>query len=97
MEATIFRGWIYDYLPPHAAALKVTHPRILRAIAATKKKNDRMSTPTRLPTACGGIFCRSAIWLPRRYASGDARCGIGICWWPGRADCRFLFVFAVGS
>ncbi len=42
MEATIFRGWIYDYLLPHAAALKVTHPRMLRAIAATKKKNDRI-------------------------------------------------------
>jgi Transposase len=42
MEATIFRGWIYDYLFPHAAVLKVVHPRMLRAIAATKKKNDRI-------------------------------------------------------
>jgi transposase len=40
MEATIFTGWIYDYLKPHAAAMKVAHPLMLRAIAAAKKKND---------------------------------------------------------
>ena len=42
MEATIFTGWIYDHLRPHAAALKVAHPLMLRAIAAAKKKNDRI-------------------------------------------------------
>jgi len=42
MEATIFTGWIYDHLLPHAAALKVAHPVMLRAIAAAKKKNDRI-------------------------------------------------------
>src|ERR1700685_3392246 len=42
MEATIFTGWIYDYLLPHAAVLKVAHPLMLRAIAAAKKKNDRI-------------------------------------------------------
>src|SRR3984885_14002944 len=42
MEATIFTGWIYDHLFPHAAALKVAHPLMLRAIAAAKKKNDRI-------------------------------------------------------
>jgi hypothetical protein len=36
MEATIFTGWIYDHLKPHAAALKVAHPLMLRAIAAAK-------------------------------------------------------------
>jgi transposase len=41
MEATMFSGWIYDYLKPHAVALKVAHPLMLRAIAA-KKKNDRI-------------------------------------------------------
>jgi hypothetical protein len=34
MEATVFTGWIYDHLKPHAAALKVAHPLMLRAIAA---------------------------------------------------------------
>jgi transposase len=27
MEATMFTGWIYDHLKPHAAALKVAHPK----------------------------------------------------------------------
>src|ERR1700748_1339445 len=42
MEATIFTGWIYDYLLPHATQVKVAHPLMLRAIAAAKKKNDRI-------------------------------------------------------
>jgi transposase len=42
MEATMFSGWIYDHLKPHAATLKVAHPLMLRAIAAAKKKNDRI-------------------------------------------------------
>ena len=42
MEATLFTGWIYDHLLPHATALKVAHPLMLRAIAAAKKKNDRI-------------------------------------------------------
>lgn len=41
MEATIFTGWIYDYLVEHAVALKVAHPEMLKAITAAKKKNDR--------------------------------------------------------
>jgi transposase len=42
MEATMFSGWIYDHLKPHATELKVAHPLMLRAIAAAKKKNDRI-------------------------------------------------------
>ncbi len=42
MEATIFTGWIYDHLLPHAEAVKVAHPLMLRAIAAAKRKNDRI-------------------------------------------------------
>ncbi len=42
MEATIFSGWIYDHLLPHAEKVKVAHPLMLRAIAAAKKKNDRI-------------------------------------------------------
>lgn len=41
MEATIFTGWIYDFLKPHAVELKVAHPEMLKAITAAKKKNDR--------------------------------------------------------
>src|SRR5579863_2559798 len=42
IEATIFTGWIYDHLRPHAAQIKVAHPLMLRAIAAAKRKNDRI-------------------------------------------------------
>ncbi len=42
MEATIFTGWIYDHLLPHAQQVKVAHPLMLRASVAAKKKNDRI-------------------------------------------------------
>jgi len=41
MEATMFTGWVYDFLKPHAIALKVAHPAMLKAITTAKKKNDR--------------------------------------------------------
>jgi len=40
MEATLFTGWIYDYLLPYAQEIKVAHPEMLKAITAAKKKND---------------------------------------------------------
>jgi transposase len=42
MEATLFTGWIYDVLKPKAQELKVAHPAVLKAIAASKKKNDKV-------------------------------------------------------
>jgi transposase len=42
LEATLFTGWIYDHLRPLAQELKVAHPAMLKAIAASKKKNDRV-------------------------------------------------------
>jgi len=42
LEATLFTGWIYDYLKPHAREVKVAHPLMLRAISASKKKNDQI-------------------------------------------------------
>jgi transposase len=41
-EATMFSGWIYDHLLSHATQIKVAHPLMLRAIAAAKKKNDKI-------------------------------------------------------
>jgi transposase len=41
MEATLFTGWVYDYLKPHAQELKVAHPAMLKAITAAKKKSDQ--------------------------------------------------------
>jgi transposase len=42
MEATMFTGWIYDVLKPYAVELKVANPQMLRAIVASKRKNDRV-------------------------------------------------------
>jgi transposase len=42
MEATMFTGWIYDHLVERGAAVKVAHSVMLKAIAAGKKKNDRL-------------------------------------------------------
>jgi transposase len=42
MEATLFTGWIYDVLKPIAQELKVAHPAMLKAIVASKKKNDKV-------------------------------------------------------
>ena len=42
MEATLFTGWIYDFLLPYADELKVGHSYMLRAICASKRKNDRL-------------------------------------------------------
>ena len=42
MEATLFTGWIYDFLKPLAQELKVAHPPMLKAIAVAKKKNDKV-------------------------------------------------------
>lgn len=41
MEATLFTGWVYDFLKPYAHELKVAHPEMLKAITAAKKKNDQ--------------------------------------------------------
>ena len=42
MEATLFSGWIYDALKPFAAKLEIGHPAMMKAIGASKKKNDRL-------------------------------------------------------
>jgi hypothetical protein len=40
MEATIFTGWIYDHLLPHAEQVKVAHPLIeVIATAGLAKRN----------------------------------------------------------
>ena len=65
MEATVFTGWIYDHLQPHAAALKVAHPLMLRAIAAAKKKNDRIDAAK----ICDCLRCD---FLPECYMTSTA-------------------------
>jgi len=70
IEATMFTGWIYDHLKPHAAALKVAHPLMLRASPPQRKKNDRIDA--------GKI--RDCLRPRPRFLSGGARCAIAICW-----------------
>jgi transposase len=41
-QPRMFTGWIYDHLLPHAEKVKVAHPLMLRAIAAAKRKNDKI-------------------------------------------------------
>src|SRR6266699_2842550 len=65
MEATVFTGWIYDHLKPHAAVLKVAHPLMLRAIAAAKKKNDRIDAGK----ICDCLRCD---FLPECYMASTA-------------------------
>src|SRR6202162_4733494 len=65
MEATILTGWIYDYLRPHAAAVKIAHPLMLRAIAAAKKKNDRIDAKK----IADGLRCN---FLPECYMAPTA-------------------------
>src|SRR5260370_33633512 len=67
MEATLFTGWIYDHLLPHAAALKVAHPLMLRAIPAAKQKNDQIDANK----IAAGLRCK---FLPECYmASTEIR------------------------
>jgi len=69
MEATMFSGWIYDHLKPHAAGLKVAHPLMLRAIAAAKKKNDRIDANK----ICDCLRCD---FLPESYMAPTASGGV---------------------
>ena len=80
MEATLFTGWIYDHLKPHAAALKVAHPLMLRAIAAAKKKNDRIDAK-KICDCLAVISCRSATWLRPRCANAGVPYVIATCWY----------------
>ena len=65
MEATLFTGWVYDQLRPQAAAAKVAHPLMLRAIAAAKKKNDRVD-------AAKIADCLRCDFLPECYMASSA-------------------------
>jgi transposase len=80
MEATIFTGWVYDRVLPHATAVKVAHPVMLRAIAAAKKKNDRIDAG-KIADCLRCDSSRSATWRPRKYEIGDGPCATGICWY----------------
>ena len=80
IEATIFNGWICAHLLPHAKQVKVAHSLLLRAIAAAKKKNDRIDA--------GKIAdCLRCDFLPEchmhrpRSAIEVEPCGTDTCWY----------------
>src|SRR5215469_9315562 len=73
MEATIFTGWIYDHLRPHAQQIKVAHPLMLRQ---RPRRRTTVSMLARSPTACAVIFCRNATWPRPRFAIDAEPCGI---------------------
>ena len=64
MEATLFTGWIYDALLPRADALKVGHSYMLRAICASKKKNDRLDAEK----LADALRCD---WFPEAYMPSE--------------------------
>lgn len=43
LEATMFTGWIYEFLLPYALELKVAHPAMLKALTAGKHVSDPIS------------------------------------------------------
>jgi transposase len=42
LEATMFSAWIYDHIRAQGGSVKVAHSMMLKAIAAGKRKNDRV-------------------------------------------------------
>ena len=42
LEATMFSAWIYDHIRAQGGTVKVAHSTMLKAIAAGKRKNDRL-------------------------------------------------------
>lgn len=42
LEATLFSAWIYDHIRAQDGSVKVAHSMMLKAIAAGKRKNDRV-------------------------------------------------------
>ena len=76
LEATIFTGWIYDYLLPHAEKVKVAHPRMLRAIALAKKKNDSIDAG-KIADCLRCDFLPGVTWPPPRSGTGAGYCVTG--------------------
>ena len=81
MEATLFSGWIYDTLKPFAAELQMGHPAMMKAIGASKKKNDihdkgLSRKKTLLPALDGGFLKRPT----------SCTCAVTICFCRPVAD-----------
>jgi len=82
LEATVFTGWIYDFLQPFAVDLQVAHPSMLQAIACAKKKSGRLDADTICvllpqcyiaPPETARDSCRTCIAPPARRARPSSR------------------------
>jgi len=87
MEATLFSGWIYDVLKPFAAELQIGNPSMMKAIAAAKKKNDKLDA-RKIADLCAAIFFPSATWLRWRCGICGGYCDTGTRWWGTRCGPR---------
>ena len=78
----MFPGWIFDLLVEHAAAateVKMTHRLVLRAIAASRRKNDRLDASK----ICDALRCNllpESYMAPKPYRELRGVCVIAICW-----------------
>nr|WP_320009579.1 hypothetical protein [uncultured Desulfobulbus sp.] len=86
MEATMFTGWVYDFLAPYAVELKVAHPEMLRAITAAKKKTIG---PMRkeLPISCGSTSYRNAPCFRKKSGNCGGFCDIATTCYEQRSEC----------
>ena len=58
MEASISTGRVYDYLPPHAAQVKVAHPMYTAVRRSGQEEQQR--EPTQTGIALGRVLPRVA-------------------------------------
>ena len=68
MEATIFTAWIYDHLRPHAAAVKVAHPLMLRGLDGNSRTTAHLAL-SELVGSPGGTDEKQNCW-----AADGSRC-----------------------
>lgn len=77
MEATMFTGWIYDFLKPHAVDLKVAHPEISKQSQLPKRKMiEKMQKNWRICYVL--IFCQNARCFLQRCENCVEYCDIEI-------------------
>jgi len=79
MEATLFTGWIYDFLLPYSQELKVAHPEMLKAITAAKKKNDAADAE-KIADLLRAIYFLNVTWPRQSIATFAVSFATGTYW-----------------
>ncbi len=65
MEATLFSGYLYDVLMPHAVEIQVGHPARIKAISTAKHKNDAVDAETLANLLRADLFPKCYMASPR--------------------------------